>query len=228
LTGINLVISPGQFTTILGPSGCGKSTLLDLVGGLKAPSEGEVLVGGRPASARAARCAMVFQQPGLFPWLTALQNVTVGPRNAGVAKAEAEARGRELLAMAGVERAADRRPHELSGGMAQRVGLVRALAMDPDVLLMDEPFAAVDAQTRARLQEELLEMTSARQCSVVFVTHDVREAVLLGQRVVVLSSGPGRIVANELVEPDQHDVDSPRAIELCRELTGLLLPERVR
>src|ERR1700753_3317252 len=179
LDGVSLSVAPGEFVCLIGASGCGKSTLLSLVAGLEAPTSGTVSTGGR-------RVAFMFQEPALFPWLTAVQNVELPLRANGVGRAERKQRARELLDSVHLSGFADKRPHELSGGMRQRVALARALAQDADVLLMDEPFGALAALTRDVLHDELARVCAGRQLTILFVTHNVQEAVRLGNRVVVL------------------------------------------
>ncbi|HET9206997.1 MAG TPA: ABC transporter ATP-binding protein, partial [Burkholderiaceae bacterium] len=169
--------------------GCGKSTLLNLIAGFLAPTGGQIKVDGRAVSGPGPDRGVVFQSFALFPWRTVLDNVAFGPKMRGVSKAKRHEIAREYLELAGLSHAAERYPNELSGGMQQRVGVVRALANEPDVLLMDEPFASVDAQTRMTLQEELTRIWEQRRPTVVFITHDVNEAVFLANRVVVLSHG---------------------------------------
>jgi NitT/TauT family transport system ATP-binding protein len=203
LGGVDLDVAPGEFVCLLGASGCGKSTILNLLAGLDRPTAGTVEVaGGR-------RVALMFQDAALFPWLTARRNVELALRLAGVTDRRARrARAVELLETVHLGEALDRRPHELSGGMRQRVALARALAQGASVLLMDEPFGALDAMTRDLLHDELERVWTDQRPSVVFVTHNVREAVRLGDRVVLLASRPGRVVASYDI-----DLDRPRRIE---------------
>ena len=189
VTGVSLEVREGEFVSIVGPSGCGKTTILNMIAGFIPASSGEILVDGRAVSGPGPDRGVVFQSFALFPWKTVLENVSFGPKMRGVKKSEREAIAREYLALAGLSHAADRYPNELSGGMQQRVGVARALANQPDVLLMDEPFASVDAQTRMTLQEELTRIWHERRPTILFITHDVGEAVFLAERVVVLSKG---------------------------------------
>jgi NitT/TauT family transport system ATP-binding protein len=201
LDDIAVDIAPGEFVTLLGASGCGKSTLLNLVAGLETPSAGSVQVpGGRPA--------LMFQEHALFPWLTAGKNIELALKMRGVHKKERRAEAERLLELVRLTGAHRKRVHELSGGMRQRVALARALAQDSQLLLMDEPFAALDAITRDVLHEELTRIWSETKVSVLFVTHNVREAVRLAQRVVLLSSRPGRVSREWEV-----GIEHPRRIE---------------
>jgi NitT/TauT family transport system ATP-binding protein len=186
---VSLEVPEGEFVSIVGPSGCGKTTILNMVAGFIAPSSGEILVGDHAVAGPGPDRGVVFQSFALFPWKTVLENVAFGPKMRGVGKPERERIAREFLSLAGLSHAAERYPNELSGGMQQRVGVARALANEPDVLLMDEPFASVDAQTRMTLQEELTRIWQERRSTVLFITHDVPEAVFLANRVVVLSKG---------------------------------------
>lgn len=190
---INFEVRAGEFLVIVGPSGCGKSTLLDLLGGLAKPTSGRVLVDDRPITGPGLDRGVVFQQYALLPWRTALANVEFGLEAKHVPRRERKERAREYLDLVGLSGFHDRYPHELSGGMKQRVAIARSLAFDPDVLLMDEPFAALDAQTRDGLQDELLRIWEKTGKTVVFITHGIEEAVYLGQRVAVMTARPGRI-----------------------------------
>jgi len=193
LENINLEIKAGEFFVIVGPSGCGKSTLLDLLGGLTRPTSGRILIGGASVTGPALDRGLVFQQYALFPWRTAQKNVEFGLEAKGVPARERVDCAKRFLDMVGLAEFSDRYPHELSGGMKQRVAIARSLAYDPDVLLMDEPFAALDAQTRENLQGELLRIWEQSGKTIVFITHGIDEAVYLGQRVAIMTSRPGRI-----------------------------------
>jgi NitT/TauT family transport system ATP-binding protein len=203
LEDITLDVRPGEFLALVGPSGCGKSTLLDLLGGLTAPTSGRILLDGRPIEGPARDRGIVFQQYALFPWRTAAQNVEFGLDIAGLKGKQRREIARHYLDLVGLTAFADRYPHELSGGMKQRVAIARSLAYDPEVLLMDEPFAALDAQTRETLQGELLRIWRATGKTIIFITHGIDEAVVLGQRVAVMTSRPGRI---------KHVVEIPEAL----------------
>jgi NitT/TauT family transport system ATP-binding protein len=219
LDGIDLDVAPGEFVCLLGASGCGKSTLLNLIARLDQPSGGQVEVPGGHA-------ALMFQEPALFPWLTAGQNIDLALRLRGMARSERRAEANRLLSLVRLENAYDKRPHQLSGGMRQRVALARSLAQDSKVLLMDEPFAALDAITRDVLHEELVRLWDATGLAVVFVTHNVREAVRLGQRVVLLSSRPGRIAREWRVDiPQPRRIEDKAVAELSLEITDHLREE---
>lgn len=198
LEDVSLEIAEEEFVAIVGPSGCGKSTLLRLVAGLHEPSSGEVEI--RSTKPGRPKTAMVFQEHALFPWLSVRDNVAFGPRNRDVPKKEAAEIADEQLARLGLSRFGDFYPHQLSGGMKQRVGIARALAQDAEILLMDEPLGALDAQTRTLLQEQILELRQAARPTVMYVTHAIDEAVFLSDRVVLMSARPGRI--REIVELD--------------------------
>jgi NitT/TauT family transport system ATP-binding protein len=219
LDDISLDVAAGEFVCLLGASGCGKSTLLNMMAGLDSPTTGRVHVpGGRPA--------LMFQEPALLPWLTAAQNVELALRLQGVRKRERREQARDLLGVVRLDGAADKRVHELSGGMRQRVAMARALAQDSSVLLMDEPFAALDAITRDVLHEELVRIRASRRLTVVFVTHNVREAVRLGERVLLLSSRPGRVAREYAVEIAQpRRIESPEVARLSVAITEDLRTE---
>jgi NitT/TauT family transport system ATP-binding protein len=219
LQGVDLTVAPGEFVCLLGASGCGKSTLLNLVGGLIEPTAGTVEVS-------AERPALMFQEPALLPWLTAAGNVELALRARGVGRAARREEARRLLAVVDLEGQDGKRVHELSGGMRQRVALARALAQDSSVLLMDEPFAALDAITRDVLHQELIRVWAEQRLSIVFVTHNVREAARLGQRVVLMGSRPGRIVRQWRVGiPQPRTIESPEVSSLAAEITRELHKE---
>jgi NitT/TauT family transport system ATP-binding protein len=186
-------VGAGEFLVLVGPSGCGKSTLLDLLGGLSKPSSGQILIDGKPITGPGLDRGIVFQQYALFPWRTALENIEFGLEAKRLPAKERRAVAREHLDLVGLSGFEDRFPHELSGGMKQRVAIARSLAYAPEVLLMDEPFAALDAQTREGLQDELLRIWEKARTTILFITHGIDEAVYLGQRVAVMTSRPGRI-----------------------------------
>ncbi|QES47796.1 sulfate ABC transporter ATP-binding protein [Streptomyces venezuelae] len=218
LDDISLDVAPGEFVTILGASGCGKSTLLNLVAGLDQPSAGSIETSGRPA--------LMFQEHALFPWLTAGKNIELALRLRGVAKAERKQEAERLLELVRLGGAYGKRVHELSGGMRQRVALARALAQDSRLLLMDEPFAALDAITRDVLHGELTRIWEETGVSVLFVTHNVREAVRLAQRVVLLSSRPGRVAKEWTVDiPQPRRIEDAAVAELSLEITEHLRGE---
>ena len=205
---VSFQVRRGEFICLLGPSGCGKSTLLNAVAGFETPYEGEVVVGTKVVTGPGPDRGVVFQQPRLFPWKSVRANVAHGPRMAGKSRADAGAIADELIEMVGLSRSAKALPHTLSGGMQQRVAIARALANRPNILLMDEPFGALDAQTRTVMQEGLLRLWAQLDTTILFVTHDIDEAVLLADRVLVMSAGPGRIVRDLAV-----DLPRPRTIE---------------
>jgi NitT/TauT family transport system ATP-binding protein len=219
---VSLDVAPGEFVCLIGASGCGKSTLLSLVAGLDTPTSGQVSTGGQ-------RVAMMFQEAGLFPWLTASGNVELALRAQGVPRAQRRQRAAELLETVHLGGFGGKRPHELSGGMRQRVSLARALSQDADVLLMDEPFGALDAMTRDLLHEELDRICRERALTVLFVTHNVREAVRLGDRVAVLSSRPGRVIDEFAVSIQRpRRLDSVPVAELAGKITDRLREEMTR
>ena len=221
LDDVSLDVAPGEFVCLLGASGCGKSTLLNLVAGLDKPTQGDVTVAGN-------RPALMFQEPALFPWLTAAQNIDLALRlstgkggGGGGGKAARRTEVERLLELVRLEGAGGKRPHELSGGMRQRVALARALAQESGVLLMDEPFAALDAITRDLLHDELTRVWQEVGLTIVFVTHNVREAVRLGQRVVLMSSRPGRIAREYPIDIAQpRRIEAPDVAELAVRITG--------
>ena len=186
---VSFRVEPGEFVAVVGPSGCGKTTILNMIAGFLQHTGGDILLDGQPVQGPGRERGVVFQSFALFPWKTVLENVGFGPKMRGLPKAECDRIAREYLELAGLGHAAERYPNELSGGMQQRVGVVRALANNPEILLMDEPFASVDAQTRMTLQEELTRIWEERRPTILFITHDVGEAVFLADRVIVLSKG---------------------------------------
>jgi NitT/TauT family transport system ATP-binding protein len=212
LQATDLAVQENDFITILGPSGCGKSTLLRMVAGLDTPTGGTIALDGREVTGPGADRGMVFQSYTLFPWLTVLQNVCFGLREKGIARAEQEAIARPFLAKVGLQDFANHYPKQLSGGMQQRTALARALANDPRILLMDEPFGALDHQTRELMQELLLSIWEGERKTVLFVTHDIDEAIFMGNRVVVMSARPGRIKAVFDI-----DIPRPRTLHMKRE-----------
>ena len=219
LQGMDLTVAPGEFVCLVGASGCGKSTLLNLIAGLTTPTSGTI-------SVSAERPALMFQEPALLPWLTAAANVELALRARGVGRAERRSAAERLLGVVNLGGQGGKRVHELSGGMRQRVALARALAQDSSVLLMDEPFAALDAITRDVLHQELTRVWAEQGLSIVFVTHNVREAARLGQRVVLLGSRPGRVVREWQVDlPQPRTIESPGVSTLAAEITRELHEE---
>lgn len=226
LEDVNLSVEHGEFVTIVGASGCGKSSLLNLVAGFLKPSRGRLLLGGAPIQGPGADRCVVFQEHALFPWMTVRQNIGYGLRVNGATRAAERERVNELLALIGLTKFAESWPKALSGGMKQRVAIARALANRPKMLLMDEPFGALDAQTRRFLQEELLNIWQQTGTTILFVTHSIEEAVLLSQRVVVLRSRPGRV--KEIVDidlPRPADENSVSFIGFRRRVADLLQEE---
>ena len=220
---INLTVEEGEFVCLLGPSGCGKSTIVNLIAGLERPSAGEVLVGGTPVTEPAASRVVIFQEPAIFPWLSVLGNVEFGLRVAGVAPRQRRERALEYLRLVHLSKFIHAYPHQLSGGMKQRVAIARALVLQPEVLLMDEPFGALDAQTRAVLQNELLEIWQLARPTILFVTHNVREATGLADRVYVISSRPGRIRDVQAVSvPRPRHAEDPALLAHQHKILGLL------
>ncbi len=219
---VSLTVDDGEFVCIIGASGCGKSTLLNLVAGLDQPTSGEVDTTGR-------KVGLMFQEPALFPWLTAGRNVELALQARGVPRAARRAQTAELLDAVRLGGFADKRPHELSGGMRQRVAMARALAQNADVLLMDEPFGALDAMTRDLLHDELERICTERTLTVLFVTHNVREAARLGDRVILLSSRPGRVIDEYTLPRAGHRrIDSPEVSQVAAKLTDRLREEMGR
>ncbi|MGP3775792.1 ABC transporter ATP-binding protein [Streptomyces sp. SDT5-1] len=219
--GIDLDIPAGEFLCLLGPSGCGKSTLLSAMAGFIKVSEGTLTADGAPISGPDPELGMVFQSSeALFDWLTVRQNVTFGPRMRGRSRAEQDRAAEEFLGLVGLRHCADRYPNQLSGGMRQRVQIARVLANEPDVVLMDEPFGALDAQTRQVLQEETARIWRASGCTVVFVTHDIDEAILLADRIAVMTAGPAASIKSlyEVDLPRPRDESDPAAVRLRHKL----------
>lgn len=210
----SLAVAAGEFVSVVGPTGCGKSTLLNVAAGLLAPSSGEVRVHGAPLAGVNAKAGYMFQADALMPWRNALDNVTAGLEFRGVPRAERESRAREWLARVGLAGFEDRYPHQLSGGMRKRVALAQMLIMDPEILLMDEPFSALDVQTRQLMENELLDLWSADRKSVLFITHDLEEAIALSDRVVVLAAGPATRPLGEFA----IDLPRPRDVAEIRML----------
>jgi NitT/TauT family transport system ATP-binding protein len=217
---VTLSIGEGEFVSVVGPTGCGKSTLLNVAAGLLKPSSGAIRVFGEPLPGINRRAGYMFQSEALMPWRNALRNVTAGLELRGVAMDEARQRGEDWLGRVGLSGFGDRYPHQLSGGMRKRTALAQILILDPPILLMDEPFSALDIQTRQLMENELLELWSANRKSVIFITHDLEEAISLSDRVVVLSAGPATHPIGEFAIdlPRPRDVQeirlSPRFIEL--------------
>jgi NitT/TauT family transport system ATP-binding protein len=223
---INLQVQPGEFLCIVGPSGCGKSTLLHLIAALQKPTSGSVLIDDNLVASPGTDRILIFQEHGLFPWLTVGQNVEFGMKMKGLPKAEREEKTRYYLRLVHLSQFKDSRPHQLSGGMRQRVALARALATEPDVLLMDEPFAALDAQTRDLLHDELEKIWAETGRTIIFVTHNVREAVRLGDRVALMSFRPGRIKQEFAVDlPRPRHLEDPNVARAAREILDHLREE---
>lgn len=229
--GVNLAVALDEFLCVVGPTGCGKSTLLNAAAGLLAPSAGQVEAFGAPLTGLNRRAGYLFQADALLPWRTALDNVAAGLQFRGLPLTEARAAARDWLARVGLAAAATRYPHQLSGGMKKRVALAQTLVLDPDLLLMDEPFSALDIQTRSLMENELLALWASRPRAVVFITHDLEEAIALGDRVVVMSAGPAsRPVGEFAIDlPRPRDVAeirlSPRFVELHHQIWQLLRGE---
>jgi NitT/TauT family transport system ATP-binding protein len=212
LRNVDLRISTGEFLSVVGPSGCGKTTFLNVVGGMLAATSGDISVDDRPVTAPGPDRAVVFQDASLLPWRTVMNNVLYGLECQGVPRVEARARSRRFIELVGLTDFEEHYPHELSGGMQQRVNLARALVMDPEILLMDEPFASLDAQTRETMQEELLEIWQRTNKTVLFITHQIDEAIYLSDRVIVFSRCPASVKASIGI-----DIERPRRLSLKRE-----------
>jgi len=231
LEDVSLEIAPREFVALLGPSGCGKSTLLYLIGGFLPVEKGAIRIEGQPVAAPGPDRGIVFQHFALFPWKTVRANVRYGLEKMGLAREEQERRAQAQIEMVGLKGFEESYPSQLSGGMKQRAALARTLAVDPRMLLMDEPFGALDAQTRGLMQSELLAIWQRRPTTVLFVTHDVQEAVLLAQRVVVMSARPGRIkatVETRLDRSDPHIYRSPAFAEKVDEIWNLVRDEAIK
>ena len=223
---LNLKVEPGEFLCIVGPSGCGKSTLLHLIAGLHSPTSGSVLVDDRPVVGTGTDRILIFQDLGLFPWLTVGANVEFGMKMKGLSKAERKEKTEHYLRLVHLSQFKDSYTHQLSGGMRQRVALARALATEPDVLLMDEPFAALDAQTRDLLHDELERIWAETGRTIIFVTHNVREAVRLGDRVLLLTFRPGRIKREFNIDlPRPRHLEDVDVAQTAREILGDLRDE---
>jgi NitT/TauT family transport system ATP-binding protein len=223
LKNINLDIREGEFISLLGPSGCGKSTLLKIIAGLLGATDGTVRIDGNSITAPGPERAVVFQDYALFPWMTVESNVEFGLEARGVSPAERHKVSAELLGVVGLRDFAKKYPHHLSGGMKQRVSIARALAVDPKFLLMDEPFGALDAQTRSTMQEELLRIWKSYRKTVVFVTHSIEEAIYLSDRIVVMTARPGRIkTIVEVTEERPRDMTQPAMAEMRRKVRAIL------
>jgi ABC-type nitrate/sulfonate/bicarbonate transport system ATPase subunit len=219
---ISLNVEANEFSVIVGPSGCGKSSLLRLVAGLAQPTSGEILASGKPVTAPGKERGMVFQSYTLFPWLTVQKNVEFGLKIAGLSAAERGAVARQFIGPGGLEGLENAYPKQLSGGMMQRVALARALANDPDILLMDEPFGALDSQTRSLMQELLLNIWEHSKKTVLFITHDIDEAILLGDHVYVMTARPGSIKERIAI-----DIPRPRSVEATTSAPFIALKRRI-
>lgn len=223
VAGVSVAARTGEFLCFVGPSGCGKTTVLRVAAGLLAPTSGEVQLNGTRITGPGKERCMVFQEYGLFPWYSALDNVAYGLRLAGMPRGERRERGQELLDRVGLASYAHHYPGELSGGMRQRVAIARALAVDPEVLLMDEPFGALDAQTRAELQTELLRIWAQSTKTTLFITHSIEEAVYLADRVVVMATQPGRVVEEFAIDLQRpRDKQSTEFNRLEREVDACM------
>ena len=229
LSGANLPIRKGEFICLIGASGCGKSTLLRIMAGFEQPTSGEALMWGKPIEGPGPSRGMVFQDYALFPWLSVRDNIGFGPKSLGRSTGEIKDICDHFIEMVGLQNFARAYPHQLSGGMRQRVAIARVLANDAELVLMDEPFGALDAMTRERLQDELLDIWQRTKLTVVFVTHAIEEAIFLADRVVVMSPGPGRIESdNILTLPRPRDVASPEFNEIRRDLSARLHSHHAR
>jgi NitT/TauT family transport system ATP-binding protein len=219
LNGVSMDIKEGEFVTILGPSGCGKSTLLNIIAGLDSPDSGSIAVRGEHKTGTGPDRIVIFQEGALFPWLTVVENIEFGLKLAGVSKEKRRQEAGRLIDMVQLSKFADSYTHQLSGGMKQRVAIARALAMNPGVLLMDEPFAALDVQTRDMLHSELLQIHKATKKTILFVTHNINEALLLGDRVIVLSAAAGGVAKEFSIQvPRPRDIGSPEIAAVKRQI----------
>lgn len=229
LKDLNLEINDKEFVCVIGPSGCGKTTLLRIIAGLENPSSGEVTLDGEKITKPDPKRGMVFQEYSLFPWRTVIRNITFGPEMQGMDKNKSQKIAEEYLKLVGLEQFKNSYPYELSGGMRQRVAIARALANDPEVLLMDEPFGSLDAQTRNVLQSELLDIWEKKQITIAFVTHSVDEAVFLADKIVMLTSRPGKI--KDIIDvnlPRPRNRTSPDTNQFRDRVLKLLAEERVK
>ncbi len=229
---VNLEIAKGEFVVLLGASGCGKSTLLNLITGFDQPTSGRIVVNGREVTKVDPHCGMVFQQYALFPWLTVRDNVAFGLKMKGISRSQRNETAQRFIEMVGLNGFEDKYPNALSGGMRQRVSIARVLANDPDVILLDEPFAALDAMTRQVLQDELLQIYEKSKKTIIFITHSIDEALLLSTRMLIMSARPGRVVTdimNDLPMPRNAEVQlSPRYNELKSQIWGTVQSEVMR
>lgn len=229
---VNLEIAKGEFVVLLGASGCGKSTLLNLITGFDRPTAGRIVVNGREVTKVDPHCGMVFQQYALFPWLTVRDNVAFGLKMKGISRSQRNETAQRFIEMVGLNGFEDKYPNALSGGMRQRVSIARVLANDPDVILLDEPFAALDAMTRQVLQDELLQIYEKSKKTIIFITHSIDEALLLSTRMLIMSARPGRVVTdimNDLPMPRNAEVQlSPRYNELKSQIWGTVQSEVMR
>ncbi|NLL36536.1 MAG: ABC transporter ATP-binding protein [Fretibacterium sp.] len=227
INNLNLSVEPNEFVCIVGPSGCGKSTLLRIFAGLDAPTGGEALIKGRPITGPGRERGMVFQEYSLMPWRSVEENIFLGPEFSGRSKRECKAIAQKYINLVKLEGFEKAFPHELSGGMRQRVAIARALANDPEVLLMDEPFGALDSYTRIILQRELLKIWQANRKTVLFITHSVDEAVFLSDRIVVMSARPSRIVLEEVLDiPHPRTQDNPAYGKTVKKILDILEEEQ--
>ena len=231
LDNVSLAVGDREFVALLGPSGCGKSTLLYLVGGFLPVEHGAIVVEEKPVAGPGPDRGIVFQHFALFPWKTVLQNVLYGPEKLGLPKDERERRARDFIDLVGLAGFEDSYPSQLSGGMKQRAAIARTLAVDPRILLMDEPFGALDAQTRSLMQDELLRIWQRSRKTVIFVTHDVQEAVFLAERIAVMSARPGRVKEIVEIALDKNDPDllrTPQFLEMVDHVWNLVRSEAIQ